>query len=154
MDTDRNLLFAVLALQAGLIDRDRFIQACTLWTTRKDVPIAELLVEQGWLAAAARGAVEHLLQLQVARHDGDARAGLAAAAGAEARAALASVADDDVERSVAALPGPVAAGRSAAVPPADGDCAGRNLLFEEIGRGGMGSVRRGRDPELRRDLAV
>ena len=49
MDTDRNLLFAVLALQADLIDRERFVQACTLWAARKNTPIAELLIEQGWL---------------------------------------------------------------------------------------------------------
>src|SRR5262249_28495092 len=34
------------------------------------------------------------------------------------------------------------------------DSAGRNILYEEIGRGGIGRVLRGRDPELRRDLAV
>ena len=39
-DTDRNLLFAVLALQADLIDRNRFVQVCTLWAARKDVPLA------------------------------------------------------------------------------------------------------------------
>jgi serine/threonine-protein kinase len=32
--------------------------------------------------------------------------------------------------------------------------AGRNLLYEEIGRGGMGVILRGRDPDLGRDLAV
>jgi serine/threonine-protein kinase len=32
--------------------------------------------------------------------------------------------------------------------------AGRNLLYEEIARGGMGAVLRGRDPTLGRDLAV
>jgi serine/threonine-protein kinase len=32
--------------------------------------------------------------------------------------------------------------------------AGRNLLFDEIARGGMGAVLRGRDPDLRRELAV
>jgi serine/threonine-protein kinase len=32
--------------------------------------------------------------------------------------------------------------------------AGRNLLYEEIGHGGMGSVVRGRDPTLGRELAV
>ena len=40
-DTDRNLLFAVLALQADLIDTQRFVQACTLWASRKDTPLAE-----------------------------------------------------------------------------------------------------------------
>src|SRR5207245_1754839 len=49
--TDHNLLFAVLALQADLIDRDRFVQACTLWASRKDTPLATLLVELGWLSA-------------------------------------------------------------------------------------------------------
>ncbi len=32
--------------------------------------------------------------------------------------------------------------------------AGRHLLYEEIGRGGMGLVLRGHDPELGRDLAI
>src|SRR5690348_4850090 len=32
--------------------------------------------------------------------------------------------------------------------------AGRNLLFDEIGQGGMGAVLRGRDPDLGRELAV
>ena len=58
-DTDRNLLFAVLALQADLIDTQRFVQACTLWASRKDTPLAELLVEQGWLSPADRADVDH-----------------------------------------------------------------------------------------------
>jgi serine/threonine-protein kinase len=32
--------------------------------------------------------------------------------------------------------------------------AGRNLLFEEIARGGMGAVLKGRDPDLNREVAV
>jgi serine/threonine-protein kinase len=160
MDTDRNLLFAVLTLQAGLIDRDRFVQACTLWTTRKDVSIGDLLEAQGWLTVQARSLVEQLLAVNLRQHGDDSHASLAAAAGVEARGALASVADADVERSLAALP----AGRTnperiafaaedfSTVPPVE--CAGHNLLYEEIGRGGIGRVLRGRDPELRRDLAV
>src|SRR5207247_8989736 len=103
MDTDRNLLFAVLALQADLLDRDRFVQACALWAARKDVPLADLLVEQGWLTPADRADVERLLDRKLHQHGGDAHASLAEAAGPEVRDALASVADADVERSLAAL---------------------------------------------------
>jgi serine/threonine-protein kinase len=77
MDTDRNLLFGVLALQADLISSDQFIQACTLWTTRKNVPLADLLVEQGWLTLDARADVEHLLERKLKKHRGDALASLA-----------------------------------------------------------------------------
>src|SRR5206468_2787014 len=77
-------------------------------------------------------------------------------AGPQARSALASVADAEVERSLAALAAgadwPAGAEDFSTVPPADS--AGRNILYEEIGRGGIGRVLRGRDPELRRDLAV
>jgi serine/threonine-protein kinase len=43
------------------------------------------------------------------------------------------------------------AGKGPAAPSA---AAGRNLLFDEIGRGGMGAVFKGRDTELGRELAV
>jgi len=57
LDTDRNLLFGVVALQADLLDADQFIRACTLWTTRKEVPLADLLVELGWLTDADKSDV-------------------------------------------------------------------------------------------------
>src|SRR5580693_1041315 len=71
-DSDRNLLFAVLALQADLIDRERFVQVCTLWASHKDRPLAGLLVEQGWLSHDDRADVERLLARKLKRHEGDA----------------------------------------------------------------------------------
>jgi hypothetical protein len=61
MDTDGNLLFGVLALQADLIDNDRFAAACSAWASRKDMPLADLLVERGWLSAQDRADVDTLL---------------------------------------------------------------------------------------------
>jgi hypothetical protein len=54
MDTDRNLLFSVLALQADLLDQDQFVRACTLWSVQKATPLADLLVQQGWLTPEDR----------------------------------------------------------------------------------------------------
>ena len=42
MDADRTLLFAVLALQTDLLDADQFIEACTLWTARKETELGEV----------------------------------------------------------------------------------------------------------------
>src|SRR5437762_2725552 len=41
-DADRNLLFGVLALQAGLLDPARFADACSGWAARKDLALADL----------------------------------------------------------------------------------------------------------------
>src|SRR5262249_61281403 len=90
--TDRNLLFGVLALQADLLDAARFAEACAAWAARKDTPLADLLVERGWLTPRDREDVERLLQRKLKKHAGDAQAGLAEATRLETRQALAGVA--------------------------------------------------------------
>jgi hypothetical protein len=70
-DSDVNLLFGVLALQADLIDGERFVQACTLWAAKKDRLLGALLVKQGWLSEQDRADVERLLARKLRRHKGD-----------------------------------------------------------------------------------
>src|SRR5436309_1085741 len=94
-DTDRNLLFGVLALQADLLDAPRFAEACAAWAARKDTPLADLLVERGWLTPRDREDVERLLERKLRKHAGDAHAGLAEATRPETRQALADVPDPD-----------------------------------------------------------
>ena len=77
MEADRNLLSAVLALQADVIDADKFIQICTLWTTRKQTALADLLLDLAWITPIDKADVERLLERKLKKHDGDARAGLA-----------------------------------------------------------------------------
>ncbi len=51
MSADRNLLFAVLALQADCVTREQFIDACTAWAANKTTPIDALMLQKGWLTA-------------------------------------------------------------------------------------------------------
>ena len=58
MTTERHLLFAVLAFESDLIDLAQLTAACRAWVADKSKPIADLLVERGWITAEDRGFVE------------------------------------------------------------------------------------------------
>src|SRR5262249_21908553 len=73
-DTDKNLLFGVLAFQADLLDAQQFAEDCSAWAAKKDVPLADLLVERGWLTSQDRADVERLLERKLKRHRGDVQA--------------------------------------------------------------------------------
>jgi hypothetical protein len=101
VDTDRNLLFGVLALQADLMTAAQFAQACSAGAAAKDTPLADLLVERGWLTAGDRADVDKFLQRKLQKHRGDARASLAEVVTDPVRQSLAGQADPDVHASIA-----------------------------------------------------
>src|SRR5436309_540790 len=105
MDTDRNLLLGVLALQAELIDPTRFAEACVAWTGCKSKPLGDLLVERGWITPADRAVLDRLLEMQLKRH-GDARSVLAAVADEQVRGYLSFLDDGDVRGTLNSLPIP------------------------------------------------
>lgn len=80
MAHERDLLFGVLAVQAELLDEAQFTEARTTMDARPGTPLAELLVERGWITLPDREHLTYLLERKLARYDGDARACLAAAA--------------------------------------------------------------------------
>lgn len=95
METDRNVLFAVLALRAGLIDADQFAAACDRWSPERKRPLANLLVQPGGLNGQDQQHVEYLLERHTQQH-GSAEKALAALADASVRSAIAGVRDPEL----------------------------------------------------------
>jgi PAS domain S-box-containing protein len=152
-ETDRNLLFGVLALQADLIDPQQFIEACLLWTSRKDVPLADLLIERGWIVAADRAHLDYLLERKLRKHGGDARASLAAIPD-DVKRSLAALGDDDIQRSLAHQLGAEEATHLAATVDHIPGPHERYSRLRLHATGGIGRVWLAHDGDLGRDVAL
>jgi PAS domain S-box-containing protein len=151
MDSDRNLLFGVLALQAELIAPAQFVEACTLWTARKDMSLAHLLIERGWINAADKSHIDYLVDRRLRKHGGDGQACLASVHD-EVKRSLAALNDPDIQRSLASPPG-VATVLDATVdlPPQPHM---RYSLTRLHATGGIGRIWLARDADLGRDVAL
>jgi serine/threonine protein kinase len=146
VDTDRNLLFGVLALQLDLIDRAGFVNACAAWATRKDTPLAEMLIALGLLTPDDRDEVMRLLDRKVKKHGGDVQASLAEAADSRVRDAVAAVGVADLAHS---LPSPSCCTIASTLPN-----GARYTTLRLAGTGGIGRVWLVRDTTLAREVAL
>jgi serine/threonine-protein kinase len=181
---DCNLLYGILALQMDFISRDALIAGMQAWVFHKSTPLGQILLEQGALGSDTHALLEALVDRHVQMHGDANRSLAALRPIGALGDDLCHIADPDLGASLALvsagheeeIPTTCAPGvgqneeaDSLATPPPtagtpvsrdlpcrllDRATAGRNLLYEEIGRGGMGVVLRGRDPDLGRDLAV
>ena len=149
---DRNLLFGVFVLQADLIGAAQFIEACSVWAARKTVPLADVLIERGWLSRDDKAHVEHLIDARLKRSDVDAPA-LLGRLPEDIRLSLANLEDDDIQRSLGH------AGRrsdvsltTASISPVEGGTRYENIRLHATG--GIGQVWLARDTHLRRDVAL
>jgi PAS domain S-box-containing protein len=144
VDGDRNLLFGVLALQSGLITRDQFADACREWSVRKSEPIADLLVQKGWINAADR---EHLAYLVD-------RAEAAAATSPSSGNGQRASAEIDADGLIVQMTGS-GSSRPAAAGAGDYPSLSSRYQLERLhAAGGIGEIWLARDAELNRDVAI
>lgn len=153
MNTDRNLLFGVLALQTDLIDSSQFADACAAWAARKNSSLADILIERGWITAADKADVERLMERKLKRHGGDLQATLDAVADAGVREAMLTVEDTELRRTIALLSS--VSGHILVDPLAKpSESHTRYTLTRLHGQGGLGRVWVARDNDLNREVAL
>jgi Tfp pilus assembly protein PilF len=78
---DPNLIFGVLALQAGLITQAQFAEGCAAWTMRREVALGQVLQDRGWLKPGDREMIQRLADAQTKTHEGAAKSQPPPAAG-------------------------------------------------------------------------
>ncbi len=151
---DRNLLFGVLALQADLIDANRFAEACTAWSARKQVPLADLLVERGWLTPEERDGVEQFLQRKLKKNAGDVRASLNEVLSERVRQTLSNVGDPLIHHTLSEISRSEHGAREQATVHYQPAGRERYTLTRLHARGGIGRVWLARDDDLGREVAL
>jgi serine/threonine-protein kinase len=165
-ETDRNLLFAVTALQLDILEQSQFAEACSVWALTMDRPMEELLQERGWITAEDHQEIAHNIDRKLKKHRGDVHASLAAAADSSVREVLRSIDQPAIRQSVDELPPATGHVLTTVIldggsqPPSLRSAPGsrppslRYTLSSVHGEGGLGRVWLARDTELNRNVAL
>ncbi len=154
--TERHLLFAVLAFECELLDLAQLTAACRAWSSDKSKPLADLLVQRGWITPADREFLDKQVARKLAKHQHDARVALTVITRGDVCDALKELDDSDINRSLSSWPssGPVLVETMGYQQAEPEPTQSRYTWLSEVGKGGLGRVWLARDNELVREVAL
>ena len=157
MDTERDLLFGIVAFQNGAVDADRLAETYAAWATEPSLPLAEHFVDCGVITAEQRTEVEKVVAHELEAHGGDPHATLAATMDGRSMAAIRNIAG--VKGALEAklvVPQQLQGGHVVlgTLTPHEPDNRERYTLTHLHAKGGMGRVWLARDTALGRQIAL
>jgi eukaryotic-like serine/threonine-protein kinase len=156
MDTERNLLFGVVAFQNGTVDADRLAETCAAWAAEPNQPLANLFVDRGLMTDEQKTEVEKVVAHELEAHGGDPQATLAATMDGRSREAIRDAAgSSEALEAQLNLPAQAQGGHVVlgTLSPAD-ESRERYTLTHLHAKGGMGRVWLARDGALGRQIAL
>jgi eukaryotic-like serine/threonine-protein kinase len=156
MDTERNLLFGVIALQNGAVDTDRLAETYADWVKEPTQPLADLFVQRGVMTDEQKTEVERVVASELQANGGDPHATIVATIDGRSLDAIRGIAGADGALDIKLNPSPPPQGGHmvlGTLSPTD-ENRDRYTLTHLHAKGGMGRVWLARDSSLGRQIAL
>jgi WD40 repeat protein/serine/threonine protein kinase len=159
-DTERDLLFGILAVQRGFISLEAFAEGMQARARDESRTLGQILAGRGAISGPQQGLLETMVREHLSDHGGDSTRTFASIGGAgEMRAGRQRVRDGDdrADLADARITGPGVEDPRSTRTGSVGTSTSSGTRFRIVrphARGGLGEVYLARDEELHRDVAL